>query len=87
MDGLSAPKIEGKLSLRASITGEIVMDEVFVPEVNLLPNVEGLKGPMGCLSNARYGISWGVLGAGLHACWVRPSTATAAPVLDMSVTD
>ena len=68
MDGLSAPKIEGKLSLRASITGEIVMDEVFVPEENLLPNVEGLKGPMGCLSNARYGISWGVLGAA-EACW------------------
>jgi glutaryl-CoA dehydrogenase len=68
MDGLSAPKIQGKLSLRASITGEIVMDEVFVPEENLLPNVEGLKGPMGCLSNARYGISWGVLGAA-EACW------------------
>jgi glutaryl-CoA dehydrogenase len=68
MDGLSAPKIEGKLSLRASITGEIVMDEVFVPEENLLPNVEGLKGPMGCLSNARYGISWGVMGAA-EACW------------------
>jgi glutaryl-CoA dehydrogenase len=61
MDGLSAPKIEGKLSLRASITGEIVMDEVFVPEENLLPNVEGLKGPFGCLNNARYGISWGAL--------------------------
>jgi glutaryl-CoA dehydrogenase len=68
MEGLSAPKIQGKLSLRASITGEIVMDEVFVPEENLLPNVEGLKGPMGCLSNARYGISWGVLGAA-EACW------------------
>jgi glutaryl-CoA dehydrogenase len=68
MEGLSAPKIKGKLSLRASITGEIVMDEVFVPEENLLPNVEGLKGPMGCLSNARYGISWGVLGAA-EACW------------------
>ena len=68
MEGLSAPKIEGKLSLRASITGEIVMDEVFVPEENLLPNVEGLKGPMGCLSNARYGIAWGVLGAA-EACW------------------
>jgi glutaryl-CoA dehydrogenase len=68
MDGLSAPKIEGKLSLRASITGEIVMDEVFVPEENLLPNVEGLKGPMGCLSNARYGICWGVMGAA-EACW------------------
>ena len=68
MDGLSAPKIEGKLSLRASITGEIVMNGVFVPEENLLPNVEGLKGPMGCLNNARYGIAWGVLGAA-EACW------------------
>ena len=68
MDGLSAPRIEGKLSLRASITGEIVMHEVFVPEENLLPNVEGLKGPMGCLNNARYGISWGALGAA-EACW------------------
>jgi glutaryl-CoA dehydrogenase len=68
MEGLSAPKIQGKLSLRASVTGEIVMDEVFVPEENLLPNVEGLKGPMGCLSNARFGISWGVLGAA-EACW------------------
>jgi glutaryl-CoA dehydrogenase len=68
MEGLSAPKIQGKLSLRASITGEIVMDEVFVPEENLLPNVEGLKGPMGCLNNARFGISWGVLGAA-EACW------------------
>ena len=68
MEGLSAPKIEGKLSLRASITGEIVMDEVFVPAENLLPNVQGLKGPMGCLNNARYGISWGALGAA-EACW------------------
>lgn len=68
MQGLSAPKIEGKLSLRASITGEIVMDEVFVPEENLLPNVQGLKGPMGCLNNARFGISWGALGAA-EACW------------------
>jgi len=68
MKGLSAPKIEGKLSLRASITGEIVMDEVFVPEENLLPNIEGLKGPMGCLNNARFGISWGALGAA-EACW------------------
>ena len=63
MKGLSAPKIEGKLSLRASITGEIVMDGVIVPEENLLPNVSGLKGPFGCLNRARYGISWGVLGA------------------------
>jgi glutaryl-CoA dehydrogenase len=67
-DGLTAPKIEGKLSLRASITGEIVMDEVFVPNENLMPNVEGLKGPMGCLNNARYGISWGALGAA-EDCW------------------
>jgi len=63
MDGLSAPKIEGKLSLRASITGEIVMNGVFVPEENLLPDADGLKGPMGCLNNARYGIAWGAVGA------------------------
>ncbi|QJD16278.1 acyl-CoA dehydrogenase [Paracoccus sanguinis] len=63
MKGLSAPKIEGKLSLRASITGEIVMSDVEVGEDALLPNVEGLKGPFGCLNRARYGISWGVLGA------------------------
>ncbi len=63
MKGLSAPKIGGKLSLRASITGEIVMDGVVVPEENLLPNVSGLKGPFGCLNRARYGISWGVMGA------------------------
>ncbi len=68
MKGLSAPKIEGKLSLRASITGEIVMDDVFVPEENLLPHADGLKGPMGCLNNARYGIAWGALGAA-EACW------------------
>ncbi len=68
MAGLSAPKIEGKLALRASITGEIVMDEVFVPEENLLPGVQGLKGPFGCLNNARYGIAWGALGAA-EACW------------------
>jgi glutaryl-CoA dehydrogenase len=68
MDGLSAPKIEGKFSLRASITGEIVMDEVFVPDENLLPNVEGLKGPFGCLNRARYGIAWGAMGAA-EACW------------------
>jgi len=66
--GLSAPKIEGKLSLRASITGEVVMDEVFVPEENLMPNVQGLKGPFGCLNNARLGIAWGSLGAA-EACW------------------
>ena len=63
MKGLSAPKIKGKLSLRASITGEIVMDGVVVPESALLPNVSGLKGPFGCLNRARYGISWGAMGA------------------------
>ena len=68
MRGLSAPKIEGKASLRASITGEIVMENVEVPEDALLPNVEGLKGPFGCLNRARYGISWGALGAA-EACW------------------
>jgi glutaryl-CoA dehydrogenase len=67
MKGLSAPKIGGKLSLRASTTGEIVMDNVFVPESQLLPNVSGLKGPFGCLNRARYGISWGVMGAA-EAC-------------------
>jgi glutaryl-CoA dehydrogenase len=70
MKGLSAPKIEGKLSLRASITGEIVMDGVVVPEDALLPNVSGLKGPFGCLNRARYGISWGVLGAA-EDCFTR----------------
>ncbi len=68
MKGLSAPKIEGKLALRASVTGEIVMEEVFVPEDQLLPGVEGLKGPFGCLNNARYGIAWGVMGAA-ESCW------------------
>jgi glutaryl-CoA dehydrogenase len=68
MAGLSAPKIEGKLALRASVTGEIVMDEVFVPEEQLLPNAAGLKGPFGCLNNARYGIAWGALGAA-ETCW------------------
>lgn len=68
MKGLSAPKIEGKFSLRASITGEVVMDDVLVPEENLLPNVQGLKGPMGCLNSARYGIAWGALGAA-EFCW------------------
>ena len=68
MDGLSTPKIEGKLSLRASVTGEIVMNEVFVPAENLLPGVKGLKGPFGCLNKARYGISWGALGAA-EFCW------------------
>lgn len=68
MEGLSAPKIEGKFSLRASITGEIVMEDVFVPEENLLPNVEGLAGPFGCLNKARYGIAWGATGAAEY-CW------------------
>ena len=67
-EGLSAPKIEGKVSLRASITGMIVMDEVFAPEDALLPNVKGLSGPFGCLNKARYGISWGVMGAA-EFCW------------------
>jgi glutaryl-CoA dehydrogenase len=70
MKGLSAPKIGGKLSLRASTTGEIVMDDVEVGEDALLPNVEGLKGPFGCLNRARYGISWGVMGAA-EDCWHR----------------
>ncbi|WP_432474412.1 acyl-CoA dehydrogenase [Amphritea sp. HPY] len=68
MKGLSAPKIEGKFSLRASITGEIVMDDVAVPEENLLPNASGLSGPFGCLNKARYGIAWGALGAA-EFCW------------------
>ncbi|PHQ69177.1 MAG: acyl-CoA dehydrogenase [Sneathiella sp.] len=68
MEGLSAPKIEGKFSLRASITGEIVMENVFVPEENLLPNVKGLGGPFGCLNSARFGIAWGALGAA-EFCW------------------
>ena len=68
MEGLSTAKIEGKFSLRASPTGSIAMDEVFVPEENLLPNVAGLKGPFGCLNNARYGIAWGALGAA-EFCW------------------
>ncbi|MBI5353242.1 MAG: acyl-CoA dehydrogenase [Chloroflexi bacterium] len=68
MKGLSAPKIEGKFSLRASVTGEIVMDEVFVSDEFILPNVSGLKGPFGCLNKARYGIAWGALGAA-EFCW------------------
>ncbi len=68
MKGLSSPKIEGKLSLRASVTGEIIMDGVVVSEEALLPHVEGLKGPFGCLNRARYGISWGVMGAA-EFCW------------------
>lgn len=68
MKGLSAPKIEGKFSLRASITGEIVMDEVFVPEENMFPEIRGLGGPFGCLNMARYGIAWGAMGAA-EFCW------------------
>ncbi len=68
MDGLSFPKIEGKMSLRASITGEIVMDNVFVPEENLFPEVRGLGGPFGCLNKARFGIAWGSMGAA-EFCW------------------
>ena len=68
MKGLSAPKMQGKLSLRASITGEIVMDDVFVPAENQLPHAQGLGGPFGCLNNARYGIAWGALGAA-EFCW------------------
>ena len=68
MTGLSAPKIEGKFSLRASVTGEIVMDDVFVPEENVLPGVNGLRGPFSCLNSARYGIAWGSLGAA-EFCW------------------
>jgi glutaryl-CoA dehydrogenase len=63
MDGFSTPKIEGKMSLKASITGEIVLEDVFVPEANLLPDVQGLSGPFGCLNKARYGIAWGSMGA------------------------
>ena len=73
MKGLSAPKIEGKLSLRASITGEIVMEDVEVGEDALLPNVSGMSGPFGCLNRARYGISWGAMGAA-EDCWFRAHT-------------
>jgi glutaryl-CoA dehydrogenase len=68
--GFSTPKIEGKLSLRASITGEIVLEDCVIPEDNLLPNVRGLAGPFGCLNNARYGIAWGAMGAA-EFCWHR----------------
>ncbi|HKS87492.1 MAG TPA: acyl-CoA dehydrogenase family protein, partial [Pseudolabrys sp.] len=68
--GFSAPKIEGKLSLRTSITGEIVLEDCVVPEDSLLPNVKGLAGPFGCLNNARYGIAWGAMGAA-EFCWQR----------------
>jgi glutaryl-CoA dehydrogenase len=75
MKGLHAPKIDGKFSLRASITGMIQMDEVFVPEAHLLPHVEGLAGPFGCLNRARYGIAWGVMGAA-EFCWHAARTYT-----------
>jgi len=68
MDGLTAPKIEGKFSLRASITGGIAMNDVFVPEENIFPEIKGLRGPFSCLNKARYGISWGAMGAA-EACW------------------
>ncbi|MEQ9125813.1 MAG: acyl-CoA dehydrogenase family protein, partial [Alphaproteobacteria bacterium] len=68
MEGLSTPKIEGKFSLRASPTGEIVLSDVFVPEANKLPNARGLGGPFGCLNKARYGIAWGAMGAA-EFCW------------------
>lgn len=75
MKGLSAPKIEGKFSLRASVTGEIVMDRVFVPEENAFPDIRGLKGPFGCLNKARYGIAWGAMGAA-EFCWQAARTYT-----------
>jgi len=75
MDGFSTPKIEGKMSLRASITGEIVLKDVLVPEENLLPNVSGLAGPFGCLNKARFGIAWGVMGAA-EFCWQAARTYT-----------
>jgi glutaryl-CoA dehydrogenase len=75
MKGLSAPKMKGKLSLRASITGEVVMDDVFVPAENKLPHARGLGGPFGCLNNARFGIAWGALGSA-EACWHAARTYT-----------
>jgi glutaryl-CoA dehydrogenase len=74
-DGFSTPKIEGKMSLRASVTGEIVLEDVFVPEENLLPNAKGLAGPFGCLNRARYGIAWGAMGAA-EFCWHAARTYT-----------
>jgi len=74
-DGFSTPVIEGKMSLRASITGQIVLEDVFVPEENLLPNVRGLSGPFGCLNRARYGIAWGAMGAA-EFCWHAARTYT-----------
>ncbi|MEL0067091.1 MAG: acyl-CoA dehydrogenase family protein, partial [Gammaproteobacteria bacterium] len=82
MEGLSAPKIEGKFSLRASVTGEIVMDNVFVPEENRFPDIKGLAGPFGCLNKARYGIAWGTMGAAEH-CYA----ASRQYVLDRSQFD
>jgi glutaryl-CoA dehydrogenase len=73
--GFSTPKINGKMSLRASITGEIVLEDVFVPEENLLPNAKGLAGPFGCLNRARYGIAWGSMGAA-EFCWHAARTYT-----------
>jgi hypothetical protein len=70
MKGFSTPKIEGKFSLRASVTGEIVLDNVEVPEDALMPNTRGLSGPFGCLNKARYGIAWGVMGSA-EDCWHR----------------
>jgi glutaryl-CoA dehydrogenase len=75
MKGFSTPKIEGKFSLRASVTGEIVLEDCEVPEENLLPNVKGLAGPFGCLNKARYGISWGAMGAAEY-CWQAARTYT-----------
>ncbi|HRE60546.1 MAG TPA: acyl-CoA dehydrogenase [Micropepsaceae bacterium] len=75
MKGFSTPKIEGKFSLRASVTGEIVLDNVFVPDANYLPNVRGLAGPFGCLNRARYGIAWGAMGAA-EFCWQAARTYT-----------
>jgi glutaryl-CoA dehydrogenase len=69
VDGLSTPRIDGKMSLRTSVTGQVVLDGVDVPESALLPHTEGLKGPFGCLNRARYGIGWGVMGAA-EACWL-----------------
>jgi glutaryl-CoA dehydrogenase len=73
--GIETPKIEGKFSLRASVTGAIMLDEVFVPVENMLPNVSGLGGPFGCLNNARYGIAWGAMGAA-EFCWKRARNYT-----------
>ena len=75
MEGLSTPKIEGKFALRASVTGEIVMDNVFVPDANMFPEIKGLAGPFGCLNKARYGIAWGSLGAA-EFCFAAARTYT-----------